>query len=58
MEISAIKGGGATPNGKCHFKFPYFLNIPLRVLVLARLGLSLQLYKGGSDQEVKEADGE
>ena len=29
MQISAIKGGGR-PNGKSHFKFPYFaLNIPL-----------------------------
>ena len=27
MEICAIKGGGATPNGKCHFKFPFFLGI-------------------------------
>ena len=56
IRITLLRGGA--PNGKCHFRFPYFLNIPLRVLVLARLGLSLQLYKGGSDQEVKEADGE
>ena len=28
MEIRAIKGGEGvpTPNGKCHFKFPFFIN--------------------------------
>ena len=26
MEICAIQGGGSTPNGKCHFPFPFFLN--------------------------------
>ena len=26
MEIYAIKGGGGSPNGKCHFKFPFFIN--------------------------------
>ena len=40
-------GGGPTPNGKCHFKFPVFWNIPLcchitdNVLNVYSLGLIL-----------------
>ena len=48
MEICAIEGGGGpTPNGKCHFKFPVFWNIPLcchitdNVLNVYSLGLIL-----------------
>ena len=32
MKFSAIKGGGATPNSKCHFKVPYiFFYFPYHV---------------------------
>ena len=50
MEICAIKGGGGpTPNGKCHFKFPFFWNTSLKMLDLTLKPNALTL-----SQRVKE----